>query len=78
MSTPAAPLPVGEPFSESLAEAVQSAAIAMRLFLAVADAIRRAAQKQREGKQAELGEDAAKLAGLGGGTTAPGPGRTCR
>lgn len=61
MATPA-PLPVGEPFSEALAEAAQSAALAMRLFFTVADAVRRAAQKARQGKEDELGEDTAKLA----------------
>ncbi|MFD5142879.1 hypothetical protein [Streptomyces sp. NPDC058401] len=61
MATPA-PLPVGEPLSEAVAEAAQSATIAMRLFFTIADAVRRAAQKARQGKEDELGEDAAKLA----------------
>ncbi|MFI5867213.1 hypothetical protein [Streptomyces sp. NPDC051546] len=39
------PAPIGEPFSEGLAEAVQPAVLAMRLFSTVADAVRRAAQK---------------------------------
>ncbi|MDD9383079.1 hypothetical protein M8Z33_41835 [Streptomyces sp. ZAF1911] len=60
MATPSVPLP--EPFSEALAEAAESAAMAMRLLLTVTDAVRRAAQKHRTGKEEELGDDAAKLA----------------
>ncbi|MFG2711974.1 hypothetical protein ACGFX2_15640 [Streptomyces goshikiensis] len=41
---------------------MQSFALAMRPFFTVADAVRRAAQKHRQGKEDELGEDAAWLA----------------
>ncbi|WP_052707304.1 hypothetical protein [Streptomyces rubellomurinus] len=41
----------GEPFAEAVGEAVQTSAMAVRLVLAVADAVRRAAQRRAGGEQ---------------------------
>ncbi|MGW1521585.1 hypothetical protein [Streptomyces sp. NPDC002287] len=54
--------PQPEPFAESLAEAAQSAAMAYRLVMAIADAVRRATQKRLTGKEEELSQDAATMA----------------
>ncbi|MGW2681100.1 hypothetical protein [Streptomyces sp. NPDC001436] len=54
--------PQPEPFAEALAEAAQSAAMAYRLVMAIADAVRRATQKRLTGKEEELSEDAATMA----------------
>ncbi|MFJ6513443.1 hypothetical protein ACIQMO_16945 [Streptomyces sp. NPDC091406] len=62
MATPAPAQPLGEPFSEALAEAAQAAAMSVRLILTIADAVRRAAQKHHQGQEKELGPDAEKLA----------------
>ncbi|MEU9998124.1 hypothetical protein [Streptomyces sp. NPDC050848] len=58
MSTPT---PEGEPFAESAGEAVQTGVMAMRLILAVADAVRRHQQRQNRGAEEALppGEKAA-------------------
>ncbi|MEU1283350.1 hypothetical protein [Kitasatospora sp. NPDC005856] len=42
----------GEPFAEAVGEAAQTSAVAVRLVLAVADAVRRAAQRRAGGEQA--------------------------
>ncbi|MGW1469010.1 hypothetical protein ACWCPT_32280 [Streptomyces sp. NPDC002308] len=60
MSTPAPA--VGEPVSEALAEAAQTAAVSVRLLLTIADAVRRAARHRTGRPDDELGEEAAKLA----------------
>lgn len=60
MTTPAQP--PGEPFSEALSEAAQAAAMSVRLILRISDAVRRAAQKQHQGQEQEIGPDAEKLA----------------
>ncbi|MFF7008780.1 hypothetical protein ACFY9Y_26715 [Streptomyces fimicarius] len=52
----------GEPFPEALFEAAQAAAMPVRLFLTIADAVRRASQKHHHGQEQELGPDAEKLA----------------
>jgi hypothetical protein len=49
----ATPTP-GEPFSEAAGEAVQTAVMATRLVLAIADAVRRHQQKKNKGKGEEL------------------------
>ncbi|MFJ4188517.1 hypothetical protein [Kitasatospora sp. NPDC089509] len=41
----------GEPFAEAVGEAVQTSTMAVRLILAVADAVRRAAQRRAGGEQ---------------------------
>ena len=63
-------LPVGEPFSVALAEAAQSAAIAMPLF-SVADPVRRAGQKACHGTEDEA-------SGFGGLLTCGGRRPACR
>ncbi|MFI8817600.1 MULTISPECIES: hypothetical protein [unclassified Streptomyces] len=45
-----------------MSEAVQSAAISVRLILAIADAVRRAAQKHHHGQESELAPDAERMA----------------
>ncbi|MFB6482380.1 hypothetical protein ACFCXF_33910 [Streptomyces virginiae] len=60
MSTPA-PDPAAEPFAESVAEAAQTAAAAFRLMMTISDAVRRAAQKLRDGEEAELDPGEKKL-----------------
>ncbi|MGW3200030.1 hypothetical protein ACWDBD_36795 [Streptomyces sp. NPDC001118] len=45
--------PAGEPFAESSGEAVQTAVAAMRLVLAIADAVRRARERE-QGEEKEL------------------------
>ncbi|WP_331740911.1 hypothetical protein [Streptomyces sp. NBC_01006] len=64
MSTPAAaPDPAAvDPFAESMAEAAQTAAAAFRLMMTISDAVRRAAQKQRQGQEEELAGPEEKLA----------------
>ncbi|MER6721772.1 hypothetical protein [Streptomyces halstedii] len=62
MTTPAPAQPPGEPFSEALSEAAQAAAMSVRLILRISDAVRRAAQKQHQGQEQEIGPDAEKLA----------------
>ncbi|MGW2724091.1 hypothetical protein [Streptomyces sp. NPDC001492] len=49
----ATPTP-GEPFSEATGEAVQTAVMATRLVLAIADAVRRHQQKKNKGKEEDL------------------------
>ncbi|QXR01238.1 hypothetical protein [Streptomyces sp. WY228] len=44
MTTPAPAQLPGEPFSEALSEAAQAAAMSVRLFLTIADAVRRASR----------------------------------
>ncbi|MEV6957295.1 hypothetical protein [Streptomyces sp. NPDC051183] len=62
MSTPAPDPAAVDPFAESMAEAAQSAAAAFRLMLTISDAVRRAAQKLRQGEEAELADGEEKLA----------------
>ncbi|MEH0589801.1 hypothetical protein QA942_39550 [Streptomyces sp. B21-106] len=44
----------GEPFSEATGEAVQTAVMAMRLVMAIADAVRRQQQRRLKGQEEEL------------------------
>ncbi|MET7887817.1 hypothetical protein [Streptomyces avermitilis] len=46
--------PTGEPFSEAAGEAVQTAVMATRLAMAIADAVRRHQQKKNNGKEDDL------------------------
>ncbi|MFJ5552528.1 hypothetical protein [Streptomyces sp. NPDC093225] len=62
MSTPAPDPAAVDPFAESMAEAAQTAAAAFRLMLTISDAVRRAAQKLRQGEEAELADGEEKLA----------------
>ncbi|GHE46465.1 hypothetical protein CP980_34970 [Streptomyces vinaceus] len=63
MSTPdPAAVPAIDPFAESMAEAVQTSAAAFRLMMTISDAVRRAAQRQRQGTEEELAEPEEKLA----------------
>ncbi|MFJ8013770.1 hypothetical protein [Streptomyces sp. NPDC096339] len=55
-TTPEAAPPAPDRFAEALAEAAQTAAAAFWLMLTISDAVRRAAQRLREGKEAELAE----------------------
>ncbi|WP_316528096.1 hypothetical protein [Kitasatospora brasiliensis] len=48
-----APIP-GEPFADALAEAAQTSTMAIRLILAVADVVRRAAQRKASGAEEPL------------------------
>lgn len=57
--------PQPEPFAEGLGGAAQTAAMAYRLVMTIADAVRRATQKRLTGKEEELGEDADKMARAG-------------
>ncbi|MEU8502227.1 hypothetical protein AB0C86_36765 [Streptomyces lavendulae] len=62
MFTPAPDPAAVDPLAESMAEAVQTSAAAFRLMLTISDAVRRAAQKQRQGQEEELAEPEEKLA----------------
>ncbi|MFD0374609.1 hypothetical protein [Streptomyces sp. NPDC127112] len=62
MSSPAPDPAAVDPFAESVAEAAQTAATAFRLLLTISDAVRRAAQKLRQGQEEELTEAEEKLA----------------
>ncbi|MFJ3914462.1 hypothetical protein [Streptomyces vinaceus] len=63
MSTPdPAAVPAIDPFAESMAEAVQTSAAAFRLMMTISDAVRRAAQRQRQGTEEELAEPEENLA----------------
>ncbi|THA30528.1 hypothetical protein [Streptomyces sp. A1547] len=63
MSTPEpAAVPAVDLFAESMAEAAQTAAVAFRLILSIADAVRRAAQKLRIGEKEKLAARKEKLA----------------
>ncbi|ROR00511.1 hypothetical protein EDE04_7093 [Streptomyces sp. 2132.2] len=63
MSTPdPAAVPAIDPFAESMAEAVQTSAAAFRLMMTISDAVRRAAQRQRQGQEEELAEPEENLA----------------
>ncbi|MFJ3328642.1 hypothetical protein ACIPMT_29860 [Streptomyces griseus] len=57
MTTPAPAQLPGEPFSEALPEAAQAAAMSVRLFLTIADAVRRASQEHHHGQE-QAGGDA--------------------
>ncbi|MEW2417505.1 hypothetical protein AB0953_27810 [Streptomyces sp. NPDC046866] len=46
--------PEGEPFAEAAGEAVESAVLAVRLVLAIADAVRRHQQRRTQGAEEEL------------------------
>lgn len=50
----ATPTPEGEAFAESADEAVQTAVMAVRLVMAIADAVRRHQQRQKAGAEREL------------------------
>ncbi|MFE1788052.1 hypothetical protein ACFW7J_06580 [Streptomyces sp. NPDC059525] len=62
MSSPAPDPAAVDPFAESVAEAAQTAAAAFRLLLTISDAVRRAAQKHRQGQEDDLTEQEEKLA----------------
>ncbi|MFF3265324.1 hypothetical protein ACFYWO_39950 [Streptomyces sp. NPDC002932] len=61
MATPAT-APPGEPFAEALPEAVQAAAMSIRLVMAIADAVRRAAQKHHQGEERDPVQETEQLA----------------
>ncbi|MER7763820.1 hypothetical protein [Streptomyces sp. NPDC097619] len=62
MSTPAPDPAAVDPFAEALAEAAQTAVAAFRLMLTISDAVRRAAQKLRTGREEDLADEEARLA----------------
>ncbi|GAA3380670.1 hypothetical protein GCM10020367_68900 [Streptomyces sannanensis] len=57
-----APMPAEDPFAEAVAEAARTTAAAVKLTLTIADAVRRAAQKHRQGREDELADGEEQLA----------------
>ena len=65
--------PTGDPFIESVGEAVQTSTMAVRLILAIADAVRRAAQERADKEQPlpPADQSTAEMAGMVKGIVPP-------